>query len=452
MLIQKLVINYRLIMQENTIICPKCSHPININQVLNDDLERKIRQEYALKQSALEAKLEQDKEEFFKKQSLLEAKLQSEKESLLKKETEFSTLLAQKLEDQLRLEKQALEHSLKQSLKSQLEQENKSRYEAMQAELQQKNLEVLALKEAQIQIEQLKREKDSLSATITLAKEQELTEQLRLEREKIKEQVMNEQQFKLREKEKIIDDLKHQMESMHRKTESFSSELAGEVQEQALFNLLSYRFPLDEIQDIAKGQKGADIIQTVRSPLGIYCGKIYYESKRTKHYQAAWLQKLKADNLEQKADILILVTDAMPNDSLKPCLEQGVWICRFSDVEWLSLVLRESLLKLHNAVVKETGRETKMSLLYNYLTSEEFKNQFEAMFEGFSGLMALHNSEKLRMQKVWKEREKQLERVLLNATNFYGSLKGIAGSQIPNVALLEDDSEEGEQNTIFLLD
>ena len=87
--------------------------------------------------------------------------------------------------------------------------------------------------------------------------------------------------------------------------------------------------------------------------------------------------------------------------------------------------------------------------LHHYLTSDEFRQCVEAIVEGFSGLKSEIDKEKRVMVRIWKEREKQIEKVIDNTINMYGSIKGIAGNAIGTVKALElpefseydDDSE-----------
>ncbi|MBI3794934.1 MAG: DUF2130 domain-containing protein [Nitrospinae bacterium] len=241
----------------------------------------------------------------------------------------------------------------------------------------------------------------------------------------------------MKEKEKIIDDLKKQIEEAKRTAELGSVQLQGEVQELEIENVLRTLYPYDEIQSVKKGVRGADILQTVRTNRGIECGKIYYESKRAKNFDNNWLQKFRDDNLEAKADALILVTETKPESSDGILLKDGVWICSFFELKSLSLVVRHGLEKVQSMTAVQQGKESKMEMLYSYLTSQEFKAQFEAILEGFKGLQDSYSDEKLKLQKIWKEREKSLDKILANAVTFYGAIKGIAGSAVPDIKMLE---------------
>ncbi len=323
-------------------------------------------------------------------------------------------------------------------IRRQIDNEKSDEISYLQKELQAKSLQVKELNLKNAEIEKLKRDKDELRETITLEKERELTQRLNEEKIKIQQTSDESNSLKLKEREKVIEDLKTQLDDAKRKAEQGSMQLQGEIQEIELENLLRASHPFDEISEVKKGQRGADVIQVVRNQNGIQCGKIYYESKRTKNFDNNWLQKLRDDNLEVKADILVLVTEAMPDGAEKYFYKEGVWICSLPEVKALSFVLRFGLIRMQGVMITQQGRETKTEMLYNYLTSLEFKGQFEAILEGFKSLQDGYNDEKLKMQKIWKEREKQLEKILSNAVNFYGSLRGIAGSSIPEIKMLEN--------------
>lgn len=412
--------------KENVINCPECGAKINVNEVLYQQLEEQIKTDFEKKASKKEKEFQHKLQE-----------LEEEKEKVQKEKEHLKELVDKEVQNKVRLEKTKWEKSIREQILD----ETSEQFKELKKELEQKSNQVKELNKTKADLEKLRREKDELCELINLEKEKEFSEKLKDERLKIKKQSEEENFFKIKERDKVIEDLKVQMEDMKRKAEQGSIQLQGEIQELELQNLLNALYPFDEIAEIKKGQRGADVVQIVRTNQGVDCGKIYYESKRTKNYDDNWLQKLRDDNLEVKADVLVLVTEAMPERIDKFFHKDGVWICTFSDVKGLSMVLRHSILQLHTIAITHQGKETKMEMLYNYLTSQEFRGQFEAILEGYKTLQDGHNDEKLRMQKIWKEREKQLEKILSNTVGFYGAIKGIAGSSIPHVKMLEDGNE-----------
>ena len=224
---------------------------------------------------------------------------------------------------------------------------------------------------------------------------------------------------------------------MKRKQEQGSMQMQGEVQELAIEEWLAAQFPLDTIEEIKKGARGGDCIQVVNTRSRQNCGKIYYESKRTKDFQPSWIEKFKADMREKGADIGVLVTEAMPSDFDRMGIKDGIWICTYEEFKGLCAVLRESMLQISLAVSSQENKGDKMHMLYDYLTSNTFRMQVEAIVEGFSTMKNDLESEKRSMQRIWKQREKQIDKVTTNTIDMYGSIKGIAGNAIQSVRALE---------------
>jgi hypothetical protein len=237
--------------------------------------------------------------------------------------------------------------------------------------------------------------------------------------------------------QKQLEDQKKLTEEMKRKQEQGSMQLQGEVQELAIEEWLASKFPLDTIEEIKKGARGGDCIQIVHSRTEQNCGTIYYESKRTKDFQPSWIEKFKADIRDKGANIGVLVTEVMPSDMDRMGLKDGIWICNYEEFKGLCAVLRESILQVNNAVITQENKGDKMDLLYDYLTSSTFRMQIEAIVEGFTQMKSDLDSEKRSMQRIWKQREKQIEKVVTNTIDMYGSVKGIAGNAIQSVKALE---------------
>lgn len=251
-----------------------------------------------------------------------------------------------------------------------------------------------------------------------------------------------EYQLRLRELEKQLDDQKKLAEEMKRRAEQGSTQLQGEVQELALEEMLKSAFPFDLIEEVGKGIRGADCTQTIRNSFGQVCGKIVYESKRTKDFSRDWPEKLKADMRHLGADLAILVTQAMPKDMDRFGEREGVWICSFAEVRALAHVLRDGIVRVYNASRSQENQGEKMVMLYSYLTSNEFAEQWKAVREGFMSMKLSIQRERDAMEKLWKAREKQLEKVLLNTAHIKGSIEGIAGSDSVDLRLTGDDEEE----------
>jgi hypothetical protein len=319
-------------------------------------------------------------------------------------------------------------------------QENETKMQQQANEYREKELDFLKklqdiqTKEAELELE-LQRK---LNAERELIKQQIQKEEL--ERISIKDQ---EHQLKVKELEKQIEDQRKLAEEMRRKAEQGSMQMQGEVQELLLEELLKASFPFDLISEVGKGVRGADCIQTVRNNIGQEAGKIIYESKRTTAFAAEWIEKLKADMRSQGADIAIIVTQTFPKDMDRFGEKDGVYICSFQEVRSVALLLRNAILKVYDVRKSQVNKGDKMTLLYDYLIGNEFGEQWKAIGEGFRQMRQSIQKERDAMEKLWKSREKQLEKVLLNAMHIKGSIEGIAGSDSINLDLLQDDDTIG---------
>ncbi|MBT8047389.1 MAG: DUF2130 domain-containing protein [Xanthomonadales bacterium] len=352
-----------------------------------------------------------------------------------------------------------VELELKQQFKAQLEREKKSLADRITArireeqadqlkdlreELQAKSMQVRELNKAKADIERLKRENAEAESKIEAEMEQKLGRQLAEERQKIRQMEEEKLEKKVAERDQLIHQLRDQVEIMKKKAEQGSMQLQGEVQELIIEDWLASAYPLDTIEEIKKGARGGDCIQTINTRTFTNCGRIYYESKRTKTFQPLWIDKFKTDIREKNASIGVLVTEAMPTDMDRMGYREGVWICSYSEFKGLSNVLRESLISLNRVVAQQENRGDKMSMVYDYVTSDEYRLQVEAIVEGFTQMKSDLDTEKRAMASIWKKREKQIEKVLLNTSHMYSSIKGIAGNAIPKVRSLELPGEVEE--------
>ena len=402
--------------------CPNCGGDINVDELLVKQFRDSIKSDLEAELKRRESELDEKKREF----SEMSKQFAKEKEDV-------EELINSKVRHLLSTKEEAL----RDSIRKQISEEKSAQLQELENELIKKSGQLRELNATKAQLTALRREMEEAETKIILQKEQELTARLEEARSSIKKQVEDETFLKIKEREQVINQLKEQLDIAKRKAEQGSMQLQGEIQELEIIELLKEFHPYDEITQSKKGANAADILQVVRTQNGAECGKIYYESKRTKSWSNGWITKFKEDNINTKADILVLVTNALPKDIQRYGIVEGIWVCSFNDVKELSLVLRYGLLKMQSVAIVQQGKETKMELLYKYLTSEDFKNVFESIIEGFKAIQDSHHGEKLKMQRLWKEREKLLERVLSNSVDFYGSIKGIAGASIPEIKMLE---------------
>lgn len=416
-------------------------------------MEEAVAEEYKRDlRDKMQAFIKEKEKEFLIKQEGFSQREKEMQQQLLQQETakqqlllQQETALTRKFEEQRRQIQADTEQNLRKSIA--VDFENKLR---LLQEANKDNEEKLRTAR-QRELEFLKREQDLVNkeAEMELNVQRMLQEErVRLSKEirDIEEQKIasreTEHQLKVKELEKQLDDQKKLAEEMRRKAEQGSMQLQGEVQELALEELLRATFPFDEVSEVGKGVRGADCIQTVRNNFGQECGKIIYESKRTRDFAQDWIEKLKADMRSQGAAIAVIVTQAMPKDMTAFGERNGVWICSFSEVKALSYVLRDGVIRVFNASKSQENKGDKMHLLYDYLTSTEFSEQWKAIREGFQSMKQSIQKERDTMERLWKAREKQLEKVLLNAAHIRGSIDGIAGKDAIDVGLIEDLDED----------
>ena len=239
------------------------------------------------------------------------------------------------------------------------------------------------------------------------------------------------------EKDKLIQDLKSALDDMKRKADQGSMETQGEVLELDFEERLRRMFHLDDIQPVPKGIRGADLVQMVRNPVGADCGSIIWETKNTKAWSPGWISKLKDDMAETRASLAILVTVALPDGIARFGQVDGVWVSDPLSALPLAAALRQQLLQLERERQASTGKSVKMEMLYAYLAGNEFKGRVEGIVEAFTSLQDQLQRERRAMEKNWKEREKQIERVIKNTVGLYGDMQGIIGGQIPTIDALE---------------
>ncbi len=408
--------------RETKIECPNCGTEINVNEVLSHQLEDDLKKKYS-------AQLAEEKKKYNAELELLN----QQKDEFEKKKQKENELFQEKLQLRLKEEKLLIEKQLK----AKLTEEQDELMTAMRKDLLDQSEKLKELSRSKAEIERLKREKDELKESVTADAERLLNQKLSEEKEKIRKSEQDRNELAIRELQKQLEDQKRLTEEMKRKQEQGSMQLQGEVQELAIEEWLAANFPLDSIEEIKKGARGGDCIQTVNTRTRQNCGTIYYESKRTKDFQPSWIEKFKSDIRIKGANIGVLVTEVLPSDMDRMGLKEGIWICTYDEFKGLCKVLRESIVQVSNAVASQENKGDKMVILYDYLTSNTFHMQIEAIVEGFTQMKMDLDSEKRSMQKSWKMREKQIEKVIDNTIDMYGSIKGIAGSAIQDIKQLD---------------
>lgn len=413
----------------NRIECPNCGFGIDVNNILSQQVESRLKKQFGEQRAKEKNQLQSQLDELKKQQLALEQTKQRQHD-------EVEHAIVEGLRER--------EASLVEKLNSKIRSEQSETLSSLNKELGEKTEQLKDLHRTRTEMEKLKREKEQLRDEIQAESEQRLNKVLAEEREKFSKSLEQKTRMKMAERDKVISDLSQQLRDAQRKAEQGSMQLQGEVQELAIEEWLKNQFPLDTIEEIKKGARGADCLQIVHTRSRQNCGTIYYESKRSKSFQPSWIEKFKQDIREKGADIGVLVTQVMPADMERLGLKEGVWICTFEEFRGLSLALRDAAIRMSDAINAQENKGDKMGMLYDFLTGNEFRNQVEAIVEGFTQMQTDLESEKRSMQSIWKKREKQIEKVLLNTNHMYGSIKGIAGNAIQSVPLLDLESEVEE--------
>ena len=420
---------------QSQIKCPNCGTSIDVQDILAHQLEEEIKQKF-------QSQLAEEKKKY---ESEVES-LNIAKEEFEQKKEKENELFQERLDKQLKEDRKSIENKLK----TKLQEEQLEQFNALQNELNEKSEQIKELNRTKAEIEKLKREKGEIKEAVEAEAQKKLNKALLAEKEKIKKTEEDKNELRFRELQKQLEDQKILTEQMKRKQEQGNMQLQGEVQELAIEEWLASQFPLDTIEEIKKGARGGDCLQFVNTRAHQNCGTIYYESKRTKDFQPTWIEKFKADIRDKGANIGVLVTEVMPADMDRMGLRDGIWICNYEEFKGLCAVLRESIIQLSTAISSQENKGDKMDMLYSFLTSNTFRMQIEAIVEGFTQMKSDLESEKRSMQRIWKQREKQIEKVVTNTIDMYGSIKGIAGNAVQSVKALELPGEDSELEKLEL--
>lgn len=412
------------------ITCPKCKNEFAPEDAIAKELEKEF-----------ETRLNKERETLSIQFSIQHKELEKQQKDFEEKKKKENELFAEKLQK----EKQKLETELQEQLRKSISGDYENKLKILQQSNQDNEEKLRTARQRELEF--LKKEQTLKNKEADL--EIQLQKMLQEERAHVTEQIRKQEaeknslketefQMKLKELEKQLEDQKKLADEMRRKAEQGSMQLQGEVQELALESVLRNAFPFDVITEVGKGVRGADCIHLVRNNFGQECGKIIYESKRAENFGGDWIEKLKKDMRSTGAEIAVLVTKTMPRDMDCFGLKEGVWVCTFSEVKAMANVLRDSIVRIFTSAKSQENRGDKMHLLYDYLTSNEFSEQWKAIREGFLAMKTGIQKERDAMERLWKAREKQLEKVLLNSAHVKGSIEGIAGQDSINMSLLDE--------------
>jgi hypothetical protein len=479
----------------NQITCPNCQTQIEITEVISSQLRASIRGELDAEINAARQKLRQQQDELAQQHKQLQQKAEAVDEQVRAKLGEQKQQLERKIREQMlveikdkdeqlsearvqlkaaqekelairrrerELEQQRLD--LEQSLRKKLDEERASLVSQAQAKareelgVQLKDRET-ALAELQAKVQQAtakelaflkeKRDLEEKARNADLEAERRLQEQLQAVREQALKEMDEQHRLKLMENEQKVQTLLKQIEDLKRKAEQGSQQAQGEVLEIALEELLKSLFPTDAIEPVAKGVRGADVIQRVFDDSGMECGLILWESKRTRHWSKEWLPKLRDDLRMVGASSSVIVSEQLPEPVRHFGLVDGVWVASWACVHPVAVALRGGLIAVAKSRRALEGRHSKMEIVYDYLHGQGFCNRVSGIVEAFKAMHKDLEDEKATFQRCWAKRAKQIERVLISTSGLYGDLQGIIGSTLPEIrgmslSALGDGTSDGK--------
>lgn len=401
--------------------CPHCGENFSPEEAIGHHLRMEIQRDFEqrLKETALKIeeriKAEENEKSARQMESLrYEAQLRNQRLKTLEEE---SVNLRRK-EAEMRDREERIELEMKKRL---LEREKLIREQA----------EKTALDKALLEVRERERRLEDERERMELVLKKRVNE----EAEKARE----EERMKSLELQKKLDDQSKMINEMKRKSEQGSMQLQGEVQELALEEFLRSSFSCDVIEEIAKGKRGGDCLHVVKDPFGRICGRILYESKRTKHFSHEWISKLKEDMRLKQADIGVIVTEALPEGMTRFGEVDGVWVCSYLEFKALAHLFRANLSRVGEVLASQENRGEKMQMVYSYVTGVEFRQKVEAAFDAYQEMQEDLIREKTLFMSHWGRREKRLFKAMENLSSLYGDVRGIAGGAVQEIRSLELD-------------
>lgn len=412
-------------MDDQIIKCPSCGSNIPLTEALSNKIKEGLEAEFQAKSRAKELEIKRREESLVSKVKEIEEQKKSVEEIVFKR---LSLERARLLEEAKKKVSEEKDLELRDLREENLLKEKK---------LEEARSQELELRKKARELEEAKKNLDL-----------EMARKLDSERDRIRQATIElfseEHRLKDLEKDKRIADMLNKIDELKRKGEQGSMQTQGEVLELDLELLLKEKFPLDVIEPVAKGIRGADIVQKVYTRAGHYCGSIAWESKRTKAWNDEWITKLKDDQREVKAEAAVIVTEALPKGVAAFAHIEGVWVTGVPLAGALAEAIRLGLTQVAQSRLSAVGKNEKMEAIYEYLSGAGFRQRVEAIIESFRSMKEDLDSEKRSVMKAWAKREKQIERVMANTSGMYGDMQGIIGSTLPEIKLLELGSGEEE--------
>jgi hypothetical protein len=412
-------------MNDPIIVCPTCKTEIKLTESLAMPLIESTRKEY-------EKKIEKIQSEV----STREKEIEHERQELDKLKEGIEDQVLQRLSaERDRISKEEARKA-RLAVSSDLERRSGEITE-LQDLLKQSNDKLAVAQSAQAELIRKKRELDDAKREMDLTIEKRVQDSVETIRFQARKNADEEYKLKVMERDQTISSMQKQIEELKQKAEQGSQQLQGEVQELELEAILTARFPRDVIEPVPKGVHGGDILHSVIAASGQNCGLILWETKRTKNWADTWLAKLRDDQRAAKAELAVLVSKTVPKEIDGFDIREGVCVVQPRYAIPLAVLLRQSLTDVASARRAREGQQTKMELLYDYLTGPHFRQRVQAIVEKFGEMQEDLDRERRVMTKQWAKRQEQIHGVVEATAGMYGDLQGIAGKSLHEVAGLD---------------
>jgi hypothetical protein len=415
-------------MSEGTVKCPNCGAEVKLTESLAAPLVATVRAEY-------EEKLRTSTAEMNHREQALHARAVELERAHAGLEAEIAAQLTERLE----LERRNIAQAENERARKQVELELQKQANDLRdrdGRLLQLTEKLKAAQEAQAALLTKERDLDDARRELTLEVERRVQGSLEEIRQTAQRQAEEALELKVKDRENQIQALGKQIDELKRRAEQGSQQAQGEVLELALEQQLRTRFPLDQIEPVAKGEFGGDVLQIVRDSSGEVCGSILWESKRTRTWQEGWLGKLRSDQRAAGAEFAVIVSQALPKEITHFDHLDGIWVSSLSCMMPVAVSLRQAVLQISHARRAGEGQETKVQQVYTYLTGPRFRHRVESIVEKFSDMQDDLNRERKIMMKQWAKRDEQIRSVIDATAGLYGDLQGIAGKSLSEIEAL----------------
>jgi hypothetical protein len=421
---------YADVMNEPTITCPNCRHEIKLTESLAAPLIEAIRREFEQRLAQQEVQVSQR-----------EAALRQQQAALAKARQEIDEQVAAKLRTERAAIAAAEGKRAREAVADEIAKAEQEKA-AVEELLKQRDVKLAEAQKSQVEMLKKQRELDDARRELELTVERRVQESLAAVRESARKQAEDDLKLKVTEKELQIASMQRQIEELRRKAEQGSQQQQGEALELELESLLRTKFPRDTIEPVAKGEYGGDVLQRVCGPAGQTCGSILWESKRTKYWSDGWLAKLRGDQRAAKAELAIIVSQALPKEVESFDLIEDVWVVSPRALVPLAVALRNHLIAVACERQTGQGQQTKMEMIYQYLTGSRFRQRVQAILEKYTEMRRDLDKERSTMNRLWAKREEQIRCVIESTAGMYGDLQGIAGQTLPEIEGLAGGEED----------